>query len=247
MTVGDASLLIAGGIAAGIVNTMAGAGSLLTVPLLVLAGLPGTLANGSNRVGIFIHNVVAAWSFRAEGVSGFRQALPLLIPVALGSSAGALVISQVTDKTFERLFGLVMIVLLLPILWQPRRLAAGAPAEHRSPRVTFAIFLLIGLYGGLFQAGVGLALLLALSFAGNDLVRANSVKVVINAALTGAALPVFVWQGQVVWQPALLLALGLGLGGGIGARLTVRGGERIIRPVLALAVVALAGRMLGLY
>ena len=64
----------------------------MTVPLLVLIGLPGTLANGTNRIGVLIQSGVAAWRFRAEGVPGMRAALPLLIPVALGSALGALAI-----------------------------------------------------------------------------------------------------------------------------------------------------------
>jgi uncharacterized membrane protein YfcA len=78
-------------------------------------------------------------------------------------------------------------------------------------------------------------------------VHANSIKVVINAVLTLTALPVFLMEGQVVWVPALLLGAGFALGGVLGARFAVRGGERVIRPVLALSVVALAGRMIGLY
>jgi uncharacterized protein len=243
----DAALLVGGGLAAGIVNTLAGAGSLLTVPLLVLIGLPGTLANGTNRVGIFLHNAIAAWRFRSEGVSGFREALPVLVPIALGSLGGAFVISHVADKTFERLFGVVMVLLLIPILWRPAVSAKSDMTRRWSPPTAFLVFLGIGLYGGAFQAGVGIFLLFALSFAGHGLVHANSIKVVINAALTLVALPVFAWQGEIVWLPALVLAVGLGLGAAIGARIAVRGGERVIRPVLALAVLALAGRMVGLY
>jgi uncharacterized membrane protein YfcA len=88
---------------------------------------------------------------------------------------------------------------------------------------------------------------MALSYVGYDLVRANSMKVVLNAALTAVALPVFIAQGQVAWAPGLVLAAGFALGGELGARLAVRGGERLIRPVLAVAVIALAGRMMGMY
>ena len=76
MTGAEAALLVVGATVAGVVNTLAGGASALTVPLLVLVGLPGTLANGTNRVGILTQNVVAAWRFRAEGVSGFRAAVP---------------------------------------------------------------------------------------------------------------------------------------------------------------------------
>jgi uncharacterized membrane protein YfcA len=241
----DALLLIGGGLFAGIFNTLAGGGSLVSVPLLVMVGLPGNLANGTNRVGIFAQSVAAARRFRADGVSGVRHGVRLVIPIALGSATGAFLISQVADDTFEWLFGLVMIALLPPILIRPK---PSANSESRwSAPVTFAVFFAIGLYGGAFQAGVGIALVLALAHSGYDLVRANSIKVVINAVLTMTALPVFLWQGNVRWFPALALAAGYALGGTIGARLAVRGGERLIRPVLVAAVIALAGRMLGAY
>jgi uncharacterized membrane protein YfcA len=239
----EAILLVAAGLAAGVVNTLAGGGSLLTVPALVLLGLPGTLANGTNRVGILIQSLVALGRFRAEGVSGFRDAVPVLLPVAAGSLLGAVLISRVEDATFERLFGVLMLVLLVPTL---RRRGAGAARSW--PRgLSSAAYLAVGLYGGAFQAGIGIVLVFALSHAGHDLVRANALKLAVVAALTAVALPVFVWQGQVAWGPALLLAVGFAGGGELGARLAVRGGERLIRPVLAIAVLVLAGRMLGLY
>jgi uncharacterized membrane protein YfcA len=240
----EVALLVGAGLFAGVVNSLAGGGSLLTVSLLVLLGFPGTLANGTNRVGILVQNAVAAWRFRAEGVPGAPDALPLLVPVLLGSAVGAWGISSVADETFERLFGLLMIALLVPILRQARPRAA-LPRRWSRP-VVFAVFLAIGLYGGAFQAGVGIPLLFALSFAGHDLVRANSIKVVVVFAVTAVAIPVFVAHDQIAWRPAAALAVGFFAGGELGARLAVRGGERVIRPVLAAAVLALAGRMLGL-
>jgi uncharacterized membrane protein YfcA len=244
----EAALLVVAGIAAGFVNSLAGAGSILTVSLLVLLGLPGNLANGTNRVGVLVQNVVAAWRFRAEGVSGFRDAAPLLLPVILGSATGALAISRVADETFEKLFGLVMVALLIPILRRPLPNAGTQTRRSRRSRsMTAAVFFAIGVYGGAFQAGVGIALVFALAYAGFDLVRANSIKVVVNAALVGIAVPVFALQHQIDWTYAVILASGFLLGAEIGARAAVRGGERVIRPVLVVAVVALAGRMLGLY
>lgn len=245
MDLWEAILLIVGGVVAGVVNTLAGAGSLLTVPLLVLAGLPGGVANGTNRVGVLLHNLTAAWRFRAEGVPGLRQALPMIAPVCLGSLAGASAIAWVPDALFEKLFGVLMVVLLPPLLHST---AAGTrqPRQWSAP-VTFGYFFLVGVYGGAFQAGVGIAILYGLTFAGHDLLRGNSIKVVINAALTVVAGAVFVCSGQVVWLPALALAVGFILGGILGVRVAVHGGERVIRPVLVAAVLALAGRMLGLY
>lgn len=247
VSLADAGVLFGGALLAGVFNTLAGGGSLLTVPLLVLVGLPGTIANGTNRIGVFAQSAAAAWRFRAQEVSGFHLAVPVVLPIVFGSLSGAYAISRVADKTFEKLFGGLMVLLLVPILWGPPRARGSAARPPWSRRRAFLIFLCIGLYGGAFQAGVGIALVAALSYAGYDLVRANSVKVVVNAALTASVLPVFLFQQQVAWLPGLMLAVGYALGGELGARIAVRGGERIMRPVLAAAVVALAGKMIGLY
>lgn len=245
MDLWEAGLLVAGGVAAGVVNTLAGAGSLITVPLLVLVGLPGGVANGTNRIGVLLHNLTAAWRFRAEGVPGIRHSGPMLLPVCLGSFTGAYAIAWVPDALFEKVFGVLMVLLLPPLLHS----AAGPtrkPKQWSTP-VTFAFFFLVGLYGGAFQAGVGIAILYGLSFAGYDLLRGNSIKVVINAALTVVAATVFVLNGHVAWGPGLILAAGFIIGGIVGVRVAVYGGERVIRPVLVAAVLALAGRMLGVY
>ncbi len=246
----SAAFLILGGLVAGVVNTLAGGGSLLTVPLLVELGLPGTIANGTNRVGVLVQNLTATWQFRAEGVSGIKQALPILIPVLVGSAVGAAAVSQLSDSVFESAFGVVMIALLVPTLRKPAPKSSD-PTEDSpqawSASIRTLIFLGIGLYGGAFQAGVGIVLIFALSRAGHGLVHANSIKVIVIAALTAVAIPVFVFEDQVAWIPASLLAVGFALGGGLGARLAVAGGERLIRPVLVAAVIALAGRMFGFY
>ena len=119
MDPGDIVLLVAGGLAAGVVNTLAGGGSLLTVPLLVLAGVPGNVANGSNRVGILASNASATAAFHRLGVSGLSRTLPVLVPVAIGSLVGALLVARLADETFERAFGVLMVPLLLLSLRPP--------------------------------------------------------------------------------------------------------------------------------
>jgi uncharacterized membrane protein YfcA len=246
MTAFEMSAIAAVGFVAGVVNSLAGGGSLLTVPLLVLFGLPGTLANGTNRIAVVVQSAVAAWRFRAEGVSGFSRSGPVLVPLLAGATIGALGVSRLDDASFERAFGVVMLLLLVPALFPPREREVHAPPEATSP-ATIATFFAIGVYGGAFQAGVGLLLVLALARTGYDLVMANAVKVVAVAAFTTIAAAIFVANDQVVWGPALVLSLGTSTGAAVGARVAVRGGEKVIRPVLALAVVALAGKMLGLY
>jgi uncharacterized membrane protein YfcA len=107
-------------------------------------------------------------------------------------------------------------------------------------------FFFIGMYGGAFQAGVGLVLLAALTRAGFDLVEANSVKALITLVVTMFALPVFILQGNVVWLPALVLAAGFLAGGWFGAKLAVSGGEKLVRIFMVGAAVYLAARLIGI-
>ncbi len=240
-------LLALGGLLAGIINTLAGGGSLITVPLLVFLGLPATTANGTNRIGVLFQNAVSTWRFRREGLDGLRGAAPVLAPVLVGSVLGAGVASLMSAAVFRQVFGVAMIALLFPMLRGARKQRTDADTTPRSPLVNGLIFFAIGLYGGALQAGVGLFLIAALARSGLDLVRANAIKVVVIGALTLVAVPVFVAQGQVDWKLATALVVGFALGGELGARAAVLGGERLIRPVLVLAVVAMSGRMLGLY
>ncbi|MBM46601.1 MAG: integrase [Acidimicrobiaceae bacterium] len=241
----DAMLVAGAGVVAGVVNAMAGGGSLLTVGLLnVFVGLPGLVANGTNRFGVLVQNASSVVSYRKEGVRGFRRAIAVIFPVTIGSFIGSLLVSSITDETFERIFGILMVPLLFVSLRPPK--SSGSQINWH-PALTTVIFFAIGLYGGAFQAGVGLLVVVALSKAGLDLVNANAVKVVVIFILTAIALPVFIVRGQVDWGFAVVLAVGFAIGGWIGARIAVRGGEKIIRPVLVAAVAALAGRMIGLY
>ena len=246
MDIGQIALVAGAGVVAGVVNAMAGGGSLLTVSLLTVVGdLGGLVANGTNRIGVVVQNAASVAGYRSEGVSGLRRSVPVLLPALVGSVIGAYAVSSLlSDTAFERVFGILMVPVLILSLRPPK----ARSDDIVWPRaLTVAVFFLIGTYGGAFQAGVGLMLVLALSHAGLDLVNANAVKVVVIAVLTVVAVPVFILNDQVHWGFAVIVAAGFAVGGWLGARWAVRGGERLIRPVLAVAVVGLAGRMLGLY
>ena len=143
MTWWEALLLVVGGTFAGGINVIAGGGSTLTVPLLVLAGVPGNIANGSNRIGVLTSNAAATGSFRRLGVNGLAPAVPILIPVVFGSLTGSLAISRLTDDAFETTFGLVMIPLIILSIRKP---AFRSDAATWSRPVTIAVFFGIGIY-----------------------------------------------------------------------------------------------------
>jgi hypothetical protein len=237
-------MLVAGGLVAGAINTLAGGGSFLTVPLLVLVGLPAGVANATNRVGVLFQSASATAAFRREGF--FEPQLSArILPVTLaGSWLGAWIASWMSDELFGRAFGVVMLLALPVILANPRPRAQG-PRHPLALPLEQLVYLAIGVYGGAIQAGIGIPLLLALvGFSGLDLVRAISARVLITTALTLVALAQFVWAGKVVWTHALVLAIGQSAGGYAAARLGARVGPRLVRPVLIVCVVALSLRML---
>lgn len=240
----EALLLVLGGAAAGVINAVAGGGSILTVPLLVVAGVPGNDANGSNRVGILTSNAAAATAFRKLGVRGLSRAAPILLPIVAGSLIGSLFITRLTDETFERVFGLLMLPVIFLSIRKPK---IKLDADPWPVWLTPLVFLGVGLYGGAVQAGVGLVLLAALTRAGFDLLTANNIKVIANLTLTAVALPVFIIRGHVQWPQALVLAVGLTIGAWIGAHAAVKGGERFMRTVMVIAALLLAGKLLGVY
>ena len=240
----DVVILVTGGLFAGVINTLAGGGSFLTVPLLIFVGLPPTVANATNRVAVLVQCLAATRGFSQEGVPGMALAFRLVPATVLGSWLGAWGASHLPEELFRRGFGVLMLLALPVILRNPAPSAEAIPRSLSLP-LQLAIYFMIGLYGGAIQAGIGIPLLLALvGVGGMGLVPANSVKVVIVAAVTAVALAQFAWAGKIVWVHGLVLAIGSGLGGYAASRLGTRVGERLVRPVLLVGVIVLA---LGLF
>ncbi len=241
--------VVAAGFVAGFINTLAGSGSLVTLPLLIFLGLPANVANGTNRVGILLQNMVGGESFRRRGALDLRGALWLSVPAILGSLVGAQIAVNLDEELMRRTIGALMIIMLLIILVQPNRWLEGRQMEMsaRPGLGAWAIFFVIGAYGGFIQAGVGIFLLAGLVLGiGYDLVRANAVKVLINLLFTAAALVVFVRNAQVVWGIGLILGVGNMLGAWLAARFAVERGAIWVRRLLIAVIVVSAAELLGI-
>lgn len=217
---------------------------MLTVPILIVGGVEPTAANGSNRIAVLIQNVTGAYAFARRNAGDRAATLRVLIPIMIGALIGAAVASQIPDELFRRFFGLLMFPLLYLTIRKPDPTRASRPWPWW---LTSVVFVLVGAYGGAVQAGVGLLILLMLARAGFDLVTANAIKTVLILGITVMAIPVFLVNDQIRWMPALILSVGMGLGGYVGANVAVDGGERLIRPVLVAVVIILATRLLGLW
>ncbi|MBI4613840.1 MAG: sulfite exporter TauE/SafE family protein [Planctomycetes bacterium] len=238
------------GFACGAVNTMAGGGSLISLPVLIYLGLPATDANATNRVAILFQNATAAWSFRRKGVGETKVGLALSAAAVPTALAGAYLASLIPDSLFKPIVGGILLAGLALML---RRSAAAregeAPPISRGRRVAlFASFALLGFYGGFIQAGIGFLILVALARIGRfDLVRANGVKVLVILVFTIPVLALFSGLGEVDWRIGLALGAGGSLGGWAGTVLAIRQGEVWIRRIFVAAVLASSADLLGLF
>ena len=243
-------LVVLAGFIAGFINTLAGSGSLVTLPLLIFSGLPAGVANGTNRVGILLQNVVGVNSFHKQKVLDVRGVISLGIPAVFGSVLGAQIAVGLNETLMRRVIGVIMIVMLFVILLRPKRWLKGTLLEIETRPTLFQIilFFLIGIYGGFIQAGVGIFLLSGLVLGvGYDLVRANAVKVGIVLFFTIFALAVFILNDQVNWAFGFILAIGNMLGAWAAAKVAVEKGAIWVRRLLIAVVIVSAANLLGLF
>jgi uncharacterized protein len=241
-------ILIITGILVGFINTLAGSGSLISLPLLMYIGLPANVANGTNRVAILLQSMVGAGSFRQQKVIGFREGIWLSIPAVVGSVIGALLAVDLNELMMRRAIGVLMIVMFFLIIFRPEAWLKGHAGQLRA-KPTFwqvLIFFGIGLYGGFIQAGVGFFLLAGLVMgAGMNLMKANAFKNLIVALYTPFALIVFIINNQVNWIIGLTLAVGNMIGAYIAARTAINRGTGFIRIILLIVLFVASMDLLG--
>jgi uncharacterized membrane protein YfcA len=233
------------GFVAGYINTLAGSGSLITLPMLILLGLPANIANGTNRVGILLQNIVAVATFQRGGVLDTAGSVRLVLPAVAGSFIGAQLAVDLDETLMRQLIGALMIVMLVVVLARPNRwIEDHATGRQGRLWIQVPLFFAIGVYGGFIQAGIGIFLLAGLVLgAGYNLVGANVIKNLIVLIVTAAALAVFVFNDQVRWGLGLLLAAGNGTGAWVAARMALTRGAAFVRwvfvVILVLSAVAL--------
>ncbi len=248
MTVEQLVLLFGLGLLAGFINIMAGGGSTLTLPALILLGLDSATANGTNRLAIFIQNIFAISSFRKRNVHQFRESLKLAVWTLPGALIGAFFAVKISDVWFQRILGVVIIgvviSLFVPVTGSGAHTDKHSRVEKRWP-VYLALFG-IGFYGGFVQAGVGFLIMAALyHLLKIDLIRVNMHKVFIVFIYMFPTLLIFVFTHHVHYFYGLALAAGNATGAWWSAKVQVRGGEKVVRWALAAALLLMAAKMLG--
>lgn len=238
--------LVGAGFAAGFINTVAGGGSTLTLPLLMFLGLDANTANGTNRIGILLQSLVGLNTFRRKKVIDLKADWRLSVPAILGSIAGAMLAVEVNEELMRTIIGILMVVMLLIVIVKPEAWVKERVGQvvASPPLWQYILFFAIGFYGGFIQMGVGFFLMAGLVMGcGYDLVKTNAVKVLIVLLFTVFALTIFIVNNQVDFFRGLILAVGNMFGGWAGAHFTIRGGAKYVRYVLILALLVVTVKL----
>ena len=250
MPITDIVFLIVAGVMVGFINTLAGGGSIVSLSVLMMLGLPAPIANATNRVAITIQTFTATASFRQQKVLPLRKAIRLAIPAAIGAILGAWFAVDLNEEVFEKAIGVVMLIMLLFILFNPNKYIYGRKQIIEKPLTwkTYLLFFAIGIYGGFLHMGVGYFLLGGIVIgAGYDLVKANAIKVFIVLAYVPFSLLVFIIYDQVDWMYGLVLAVGNVVGAFVASRLAVSRGVDFVKWVIVVVILLTSGQMFGLY
>ncbi len=232
----DYFLIFILGVLAGVINILAGGGSNIILPVLMIMGLPADVANGTNRLGIFMQSLVGLCSFHKAGRLPTQDLKNIFLPSLLGGLVGAVIASFAPEIILKPLLLITMLSMAAIMMIKPSIVLPELdikPYLVKEHPQAFLWLFLAGMYGGFVQAGVGFVLLTVL--AGSlryDLVSANALKIICTIFFTTIALLVFIWRGQVWWLTGFALALGNMLGAAIGVRLAVKVKPIILKQIL---------------
>jgi len=243
-------ILIFAGLMVGFINTLAGGGSIISLSILMMLGLPAPLANGTNRVAIGIQTLTAASSFKQQNVLPLRKSIYLSIPAVLGSLIGSWIAVDINEEIFEKAIGVIMLIMLIFILYKPQKYIYGRAEIMEKPLnwKIYLVFFIIGIYGGFIHMGIGYFLLMGIILgAGFDLVKANAIKVFIVMVYTPFTLAVFLWNDLIDWKYGLIMAIGSVVGAFIASRLAVSKGVVFVKWVIVIVILITSGDMFGLY
>ncbi len=232
-------LLIVVGFAVGFINTVAGGGTLLSLPVLIFLGLPPNVANGTNRVAIVIQTAFAIAGFKSKGVTTFPFNAYLGASALLGAIIGASIAVDIDGAVFNKILAVIMIAVILIIVFKPKINLKDVHERLTGKYLWLGMlaFFFFGIYGGFINAGLGFIIILFLHFFNHmSLVRANATKVAVVCIYTLSALVVFILNDKVNWAVGFVLAIGNATGAWIASRVSVNKGDGFIKTFLLVVV-----------
>jgi uncharacterized protein len=242
----QAVLIFFVGLAAAFINIMAGGGSVLTLGTMMLLGLPAAVANGTNRIGLLVESISAAAAYKSERFSDVRESFRLAIWTVPGAALGSYFAISVSSLMFQRILAVVMILVVIT-LFLPKSKSDGDGENKGTSRLfVYPAMLVVGLYGGFIQAGVGFLIMASLRHILRlDLVRVNMHKIYIVLIYTLPVLLIFGLTGNIHWVWAACLSAGMAVGAWLSVKISIKRGEKVVKAVLCVAILLMAAKLLS--
>ena len=233
--------ILAAGLWAGAQNALAGGGSFVTLPALILAGLSPLAANITSTVALFPGQITSGYAGRrlVSGLPGLPFKALLVISVA-GGALGALLLLHTPASVFSRLVPWLVLLATCVFAWGSLRNSTNAGTHHLGTAGAGVVQFLIAIYGGYFGGGIGILMLATLTLAGLATRNAGGTKNVLAAAMNASAVALFITSEQVHWRQAIVLGTGAIIGGLFGAWALHHVNDRILRLVIVLLGIALS-------
>lgn len=237
-------LLAALGFLVGSLNTLAGGGSLLSLPILIFLGLPPSVANGTNRIAVLVQGIANVAGYKSKGMEVSNRFIwGLSVSAIIGTLIGSKLAIEIEEQLFNKILALVMLLMAVLMVFQPK-MASSEGAVRIIGKYNFwgvVAFFFVGIYGGFIQAGTGIFMLLALSSINRlTLMKSNVIKAVVMLAYTTAAVIFFGLSGKLNWEIGLTLASGQALGGWLTSRWSVDKGDGIVRILIIAVIIAMS-------
>ncbi len=246
----DCLLLFGAGLLGGVLNSVAGGGSFITFPALMWSGVTPISANATNTLASCAGYISGAWAFRHDIKTHRSQLLPLLGVSLLGGALGAWLLLQTPEAVFRGAIPwLLLLATILFIVGRPLNSAlrqrAKAPRHACTASVLLSLSLLVAsIYGGFFNAGLGIVILSCLALAGYSNINAmNGLKLVVSSSISFISIVIFINQDAIAWRQGSAVLLGTLVGGYLAARTSRQLPERLVRR----AVIVISCTITGYY
>jgi uncharacterized membrane protein YfcA len=237
VSLGESIFLFFAALVAGVINSVAGGGSFLTFPALLVSGISPIVANATNTAALWPGIVASGVAYRNAFTPEARRLVPALIVTGvIGGVLGARILLVTPQATFMRLVPWLLLAATLLFVASGRitRWVRARTSQGRGPRLLMAggllLELMIAIYIGYFGAGIGILLLALLALLGLENIHAmNGIKTILVGVCNGVALVVFIWAKAIVWPQALLMLVGASIGGYGGAYYAQRMNPKHVR------------------
>ena len=230
------------GLVVSLINSIAGGGSTLSLPIMIFLGMPATVANGTNRIGLIIGNCSSAFNLMKHGYLNKKIFLQLLIPTIVGTGIGVCFLVRIGDKMFQAI--LAVVICLVVVMSNLRKDILGKPPATPPEKLTWkgAIgFACISIYGCIVQVGVGFVQIFGLTrYTGLEHIRVNALKNALTNVFLLVSTTALGIASKIDWPIAIVMAAGAWLGGYCGSFLQRKKGNKFIQYFVSACSIAMA-------